>query len=196
MTDRTRAIHFTAPRKWIEINKDDATEMRISNGEWVEVTSPRGSVFAEARIVDTVQPGVAWMPFHYSEGANMLSDAHSLDPISSIPGYKQIGVKISKVSSKKAKALANKADKEEIMYYANENPNAIKYKEAGVEKMLLDEEEKLFSGAPNLIELQDSEGVNFTRSADFKIKEQSLLSWCRNDGRKKAKKGKAGWLPK
>ena len=62
--------------------------------------------------------------------------------------------------------------------------------------MLLDEEEKLFNGAPNLIELQDTEGVNFTRSADFKIKEQSLLSWCRNDGRKKAKKGKAGWLPK
>ena len=196
MTDRTRAIHFTAPRKWIEINKDDATEMRISNGEWVEVTSPRGSIYAEARIVDTVQPGVAWMPFHYSEGANMLSDAHELDPISSIPGYKQIGVKISKVSSKKAKALANKADKEEIMYYANENPNAIKYKEAGVEKMLLDEEEKLFNGAPNLIELQDSEGVNFTRSADFRVKEQSLISWCRNDGRKKARKGKMGWLPK
>ena len=62
--------------------------------------------------------------------------------------------------------------------------------------MLLDEEEKLFSGAPNLIELQDSEGVTFTKSEDFKVKEQSLISWCRNDGRKKAKKGKAGWLPK
>ena len=83
------------------------------------------------------------------------------------------------------------------LYYANENPNAIKYKEVGVEKMLLDEEEKLFSGAPNLIELQDSEGIKFTKSADFQVKEQSLLSWCRNDGRKKAKKGgKAGWLPK
>ena len=196
MTDRTRAIHFTAPRKWIEINKDDATEMRISEGEWVEVTSPRGSVFAEARIVDTVQPGVAWMPFHYAGGANMLSDAHSLDPISSIPGYKQIGVKISKVSSKKAKALANKADKEEIMYYANENPNAIRYKEEGVEKLLMEEEEKLLSGAPNLIEMQDKEGEEFTKSQDYMVKEQSLISWCRNDSRKKARKGKAGWLPK
>ena len=82
------------------------------------------------------------------------------------------------------------------MYYANENPNAIRYKEEGVEKMLMDEEEKLFNGSPNLIELGDAEGVNFIKSEDFKIKEQSLLSWCRNDGRKKAKKGKAGWLPK
>ena len=196
MTDRTRAIHFTAPRKWIEINKEDAQEMRIAEGEWVEVTSPRGSIYAEARIVDTVQPGVAWMPFHYSEGANLLSDAHALDPISSIPGYKQIGVKISKVSPKKAKALTNKVEKEELMYYANENPNAIKYKEDEVEKMLAEEEEKFLNGSPNLIELQDKEGVEFTKSEDFKVKEQSLISWCRNDSRKKAKKGKAGWLPK
>ena len=36
----------------------------------------------------------------------------------------------------------------------------------------------------------------FTKSADYKMKEQSLISWCRNDNRKKARVGKVGWQPK
>ena len=196
MTDRTRAVHFTAPRNWIEINKENAQDMKIKEGDWVQVTSPRGSVFVEARIVDTVEPGVAWMPFHYAGGANMLSDAHALDPISKIPGFKQIGVKIEKVSDKKAKALANKADKDEILYYVNENPDAIRYKEKSVEDMIAQEEAKMLKGADNLIDMQDSEGIEFIKSEDYKIKEKSLASWCRNDNRKKARKGRVGWQPK
>lgn len=196
MTDRTRAVHFTAPRNWVEINKDDAAELRIKEGDWVQVTSARGSVCVEAKIVDTVQPGVAWMPFHYAQGANILSDAHALDPISKIPGFKQIGVRIEKVSDKKAKALANKAEKSEIMYYINENPDAIRYKEQSVEEMIAAEEAKMLKGAPNLIDQLDAEGEEFTKSADYKMKEQSLISWCRNDNRKKARVGKVGWQPK
>ncbi len=196
MTDRTRAVHFTAPRNWIEINKENAQEMKIENGDWVQVTSPRGSVFVEAKIVDTVQPGVAWMPFHYGGGANVLSDAHALDPISKIPGYKQIGVRIEKVTGKKAKALANKADKDEILYYVNENPDSIRYKEKSVEDMIKEEEAKMLKGAENLIDMSDNEGIEFIKSEDYKIKEQSLISWCRNDNRKKARKGKIGWQPK
>ena len=63
-TDRTRAVHFTAPRKWLEMGQSDAMEMKISEGEWVRIASPRGETYAEVRIVDTLQPGVVWMPFH------------------------------------------------------------------------------------------------------------------------------------
>ena len=96
MTDRTPGIHETAPRKWLEMSEQDAMEMKISEGDWVKVSSPRGEVYMEVRIVDTLQPGVVWMPFHYSDGANVLTDAHHLDPISKIPGFKQVGVKIEK----------------------------------------------------------------------------------------------------
>ena len=196
MTDRTRAVHFTAPRNWVEINKDDAAELKIKQGDWVQVTSPRGEVFVEARVVDTIQPGVAWMPFHYAGGANILSDAHNLDPISKIPGFKQIGVRIEKVSDKKAKALTNKADKSELLYYINEDPDNIRYKEKSVEDIIADQEAKMLKGAPNLIDELDKEGEEFTKSEDFKMKEQSLISWCRNDNRKKARTGKIGWQPK
>ena len=136
MTDRTRAIHFTAPRKWIELWYEDAMEMGIAEGEWVKVSSKRGSVFAEARIVDTLQPGVAWMPFHYAEGANVLTDAHHLDPVSKIPGYKQIGIKIEKIDAETAAKLTAEAVAAERAYYVNEDPIRIRFKEQAAEDLL------------------------------------------------------------
>ena len=135
-TDRTRAVHFTAPRKWLEMGKDDAMEMHIQDGEWVQVTSPRGSVYVEVRITDTLQPGVVWMPFHYAGGANLLTDAHNLDPISKIPGYKVVGVKIEKVSAEKAEELTREAQNDELDYYLNEEPETIRYKEQAMEELL------------------------------------------------------------
>lgn len=135
-TDRTRALHFTAPRKWLEMGQSDAMEMKIQEGEWVKVSSPRGETYVEVRIVDTLQPGVVWMPFHYSGGANLLTDAHHLDPISKIPGYKQVGVKIEKVSAEKAAELTKEAQKDEIDYYLNEEPETIRYKEQEVEALI------------------------------------------------------------
>ena len=136
MTDRTRAIHFTAPRKWVEVWHEDAMELGIQEGEWIKVTSKRGSIFAEARIVDTLQPGVAWIPFHYSEGANVLSDAHHLDPVSKIPGYKQIGVKIEKVDAETAAKLTAETIEAERAYYLNEDPIRIRFKEQSAEDLL------------------------------------------------------------
>jgi len=139
MTDKTRAVHYTAPRNYVELNEQDAMEMKINEGEWVKLTSPRGSVCVEARIVDTIEPGVAWMPFHYANGANVLSDAHNLDPISAIPGYKQIGIKVEKVSAEEAAKLAAKAEADNLAYYKNEEPENIRYKEAAMEELLASE---------------------------------------------------------
>ena len=135
-TDRTRAVHFTAPRKWLEIGQNDAMEMNISEGEWIKVSSPRGEVYTEVRIVDTMQPGVVWMPFHYAAGANLLTDSHHLDPISRIPGYKQVGVKIEKVSAEKAAELTKQAQDDEVAYYLNEEPETIRYKEQAMEDLI------------------------------------------------------------
>lgn len=136
MTDRTRALHFTAPRKWLEMGESDAMERNIQDGEWVKISSPRGETFAEVRIVDTLQPGVVWMPFHYANGANLLTDAEHLDPISRIPGYKQVGIKIEKISEEKAAELTKEAMDAEIAYYENEDPENIRYKEQSVEDLI------------------------------------------------------------
>ena len=62
--------------------------------------------------------------------------------------------------------------------------------------MIKEEEAKMLKGADNLIDMKDNEGIELIKSEDYKIKEQSLISWCRNDNRKKARKGKIGWQPK
>ena len=123
------------------MGQNDAMELKVSEGEWVKVTSPRGEIYVEVRIVDTLQPGVVWMPFHYAGGANLLTDAHHLDPISKIPGYKQVGVKIEKVSAEKAAELTLAAQNEELDYYLNEEPETIRYKEAAMEELLAESNE-------------------------------------------------------
>ena len=80
------------------------------------------------------------MPFHYAGGANLLTDAHHLDPISKIPGYKQVGVKIEKVSAEKAAELSLEAQNNEIEYYLNEEPETIRYKEEAIEMLLKERE--------------------------------------------------------
>ena len=122
------------------MGESDAMELKITEGEWVKIASPRGEIYVEVRIVDTLQPGVVWMPFHYAGGANLLTDAHHLDPISKIPGYKQVGVRLEKVSAEKAAELTAAAQKEEIDYYLNEEPETIRYKEETVEALLKDNE--------------------------------------------------------
>ena len=135
-TDKVPAIHFTAPRNWIELHPDDAKELGVQEGDWVKVSSKRGSIYVEARIVDTLQPKVAWMPFHYAEGANVLADSSHLDPVSKIPGFKQIGIRIEKVSAQKAKELTAQAQNDAIEYYENEDPKIIRYEEKEVEDLI------------------------------------------------------------
>lgn len=97
MTDKTKAIHETAPSLYVDINPLDAKTYDLQDGDKVKLTSKRGAIECPVRIQDTVEPGVLFIPFHWGNGANVLADAHLLDPVSKIPGYKQIGVKLEKV---------------------------------------------------------------------------------------------------
>ena len=69
------------------------------------------------------------MPFHYSNGANVLTDSENLDPVCMMPGYKQVGVKIEKVSEEKAKELTQLALNDELGYYESEAKDLIWYAE-------------------------------------------------------------------
>ena len=65
-----------------------------------------------------------------------------LDPISKIPGYKQIGVKIEKVSAELAEELTRKAQDNELDYYMNEEPETIRYKESAMEALMAEQADK------------------------------------------------------
>lgn len=98
MTRRSAAVDAYESDAYVEINCDDAVKLDIEDGDRVKVTSRRGEVETYARVVDIVQEGEIFMPFHYAESpANRLTNGDELDPKAKIPELKVTAVKVEKV---------------------------------------------------------------------------------------------------
>ncbi len=77
---------------YVEIAPADASELSIVRGQWVRISSQRGSILAKAVIMPTVQPKQLFVPMHYTQ-TNLLTDA-VFDPYSRQPAYKACAVRI------------------------------------------------------------------------------------------------------
>jgi formate dehydrogenase alpha subunit len=86
MTRRSLSLLERAPALFVELNPADASRLGLADGDPVTVTTLRGQSTAQARVTDTVEAGVAFMPFHF-EGTNRLT-IDALDPQAKIPEYK------------------------------------------------------------------------------------------------------------
>lgn len=105
-TARAPQLNDAAPDVWLEISPDDAAELGIGEGDVVHVSSPRGEVFAPARI-NGIRPGQVFLPFHYGswdrEGetdrtANNLT-VTAWDPVSKQPVFKVTAVRVERVGA-------------------------------------------------------------------------------------------------
>lgn len=63
-TARAPQLAHAAPEVWVEVSQDDARRLGINEGDVVEVSTPRGSISAAARI-SGIRDGVLFVPFHY-----------------------------------------------------------------------------------------------------------------------------------
>lgn len=96
MTARTEAVNEVAGGSFIEINRRDAEELGVADGQRVRVSSRRGSVEATAHVSGKTNPGQVWMPFHFQDGnSNWLTNA-ALDRVSKAPEYKVCAVRVEK----------------------------------------------------------------------------------------------------
>jgi formate dehydrogenase alpha subunit len=86
MTRRSPSLLARAPTLFVELNPADAERLGLAEGDAVTVSTARGRTEAKVRITDTVESGVAFMPFHF-EGTNRLT-IDALDPQAKIPEYK------------------------------------------------------------------------------------------------------------
>ncbi|MDH4263404.1 MAG: molybdopterin-dependent oxidoreductase [Spirochaetia bacterium] len=98
MTRRVEQIHKAMPHAYVELNKDDAKNLKIKNGDDVKLTSRRGSLVLPAMIDGRAKPkkGLVFVPF-FDESLliNKLTlDAHC--PISKQPDYKKCSVKVER----------------------------------------------------------------------------------------------------
>ncbi len=98
MTRRSKKIISEINEGFIEINKEDAKNLDIKNGELVKVLSRRGEVVVKTKITEDIKKGVVFMPFHFSEtAANKLTNT-TWDPSCKIPELKLCAVKIEKIN--------------------------------------------------------------------------------------------------
>jgi anaerobic selenocysteine-containing dehydrogenase len=107
-TGRSRSLNAAAPDAWVELSPVDAEPLGITEGDWVRVQSPRGSLEARARI-GNVMPGAVFAPFHYGawDPEHLAADQeHRLaneltmtvwDPVSKQPYFKTAACRVTKV---------------------------------------------------------------------------------------------------
>jgi anaerobic selenocysteine-containing dehydrogenase len=109
-TGRTPELQQAAPTVWVELAAEDADELGATEGDLVDIRSPRGTLRAAVRISE-LRPGTVFVPFHYgyweSTGAGPAdgepgSAANELtitdwDPVSKQPLFKTSAARISLV---------------------------------------------------------------------------------------------------
>jgi predicted molibdopterin-dependent oxidoreductase YjgC len=94
---RARGFDFLMSHEWVEVSPEDAAELRLADGEEVEVVSRRGRVRAPIKITDRSPRGVIFMSFHFPEKTltNLLTTDVG-DPITETPELKACAVRIEK----------------------------------------------------------------------------------------------------
>lgn len=98
MTRRTNGLSKVYGDAMIELNPEDAIKLGANDESYINVTSRRGTIQAQAWVTQRVPPGMVYANFHFPEAsANILTQA-ALDPIAKIPEYKVTAVKVEKAT--------------------------------------------------------------------------------------------------
>lgn len=86
MTHRVPSLSRYAPAAWAALHPEDAERLGLADGDQVEVHTPRGKTTVRVQVSPEVQPGLVFLPFHFS-GVNVLT-RKDLDREARIPAYK------------------------------------------------------------------------------------------------------------
>jgi formate dehydrogenase major subunit len=96
MTRRSFALDSIQPEAHVYMNPDDAREMGVADGDFVRVSSRRGTIELRARLSHRDTPGTCFVPFHFREAAANLLTIDEIDPFGKIPEFKFCAVRIER----------------------------------------------------------------------------------------------------
>ena len=94
MTRRSFALDAIQPTAMVFVSEADAERMGIADGDFVRVSSRRGSIELAAKVSHRETPGSCFIPFHFREAAANLLTIDEIDPFGKIPEFKFCAVKI------------------------------------------------------------------------------------------------------
>ena len=97
MTRRSFALDAIQPAAMVFISEADAKRMGIADGDFVRVTSRRGSIELAAKVSHRETPGSCFIPFHFREAAANLLTIDEIDPVGKIPEFKFCAVRVERV---------------------------------------------------------------------------------------------------
>jgi formate dehydrogenase major subunit len=94
MTRRSFALDSIQPAAMVFISEADAATMGIRDGDFVRVTSRRGSIELAAKVSHRETPGSCFIPFHFREASANLLTIDEIDPFGKIPEFKFCAVRV------------------------------------------------------------------------------------------------------
>ncbi len=88
MTGQIPQLMRAVPKSYVEINPEDAKEMKITDKAMVKVVTRRGQLELEVRVIDRPRKGTIFVPWHWPEKLVNLLTIDAIDPGSKEPEYK------------------------------------------------------------------------------------------------------------
>jgi formate dehydrogenase major subunit len=99
MTRRSFALDAIQPEAHVWLNPDDAAGMGVADGDFVRITSRRGSIELRAKLSHRDTPGTCFIPFHFREAAANVLTIDEIDPFGKIPEFKFCAVRVERATA-------------------------------------------------------------------------------------------------
>ena len=94
---RSSRLEEAFPVPIVEMHPADAAALQVISGDWLRITSRRGSVECQVMSTGRSPAGTLFLPFHFVEAAANLLTLDKIDPRAKIPDFKMAAVKLEKL---------------------------------------------------------------------------------------------------
>jgi formate dehydrogenase major subunit len=94
MTRRSSVLDDLEPEAVAYVSARDMERLGTHTGNFIQVSTRRGSIRLKARIDGAIPPGLIFIPFAYAEAAANVLTNPQLDPFGKIPEFKYCAAKI------------------------------------------------------------------------------------------------------
>ena len=98
-SSRASRLKKFSPQAFVALNESDAKEFDVKDGDRVRVVSSTGEVLAVARVMDTLNQGVVFMPMSFPESHFNELFGIVLDPRTKAPALKTCRVRLERIGS-------------------------------------------------------------------------------------------------